>query len=159
MDEEVWTCLQTAFGELSPCPFVVFVGHFQQLQPIRGVHALRQDLNRVQAQAAGGLQQVELQQHAAARSTDPNMLAFLAHARIHQPSRNCLETFFAGRCFSRDLDTTVQQVLRLERQTGRAFTFLTTQHNRSPLGAHDACKEIPMLKVKPWFCSLACEFD
>ena len=123
VDEEVWTCLQTAFGELSPCPFVVFVGDFQQLQPIHGVHALRQDLNRVQA--AGGLQQVELQQHAAARSTDPNMLAFLAHARVHQPSRNCLETFFAGRCFSRDLDTAVQQALRLERQTGRAFTFLT----------------------------------
>lgn len=42
VDAEVWQCLQTAFSELSPCPFVVFVGDFQQLQPVHGKHALYQ---------------------------------------------------------------------------------------------------------------------
>ena len=123
VDAEVWRCLQTAFSELSPCPFVVFVGDFQQLQPVHGKHALYQDLSR--EEAAGRLKKVVLQQHAAARSTDPEMLEFLAHARVHQPSRRCLEWFFHGRCFSKDLDRAVQQARRLEQETGRTFTFLT----------------------------------
>lgn len=53
------------------------------------------------------------------------MLNFLAHARVHQPSRRCLEEFFAGRRLPRDLDMAVQKALRLERETGRGFTFLT----------------------------------
>ena len=39
IDAEVWSCLQVAFGELSPCPFVVLVGDFQQLQPVKGRNA------------------------------------------------------------------------------------------------------------------------
>ena len=115
--------MQTAIGELNPCPFIVFVGDPQQLQPIFGEHALQQGLQR--QEAAGRLRKVELQQHAAARSTDPYMLNFLVHARVHQPSRRCLEEFFAGRRLPRDLDMAVQKALRLERETGRDFTFLT----------------------------------
>ena len=123
VDTKVWSCMQTAIGELNPCPFIVFVGDPQQLQPIFGEHALQQGLQN--QEAAGRLRKVELQQHAAARSTDPYMLNFLAHARVHQPSRRCLEEFFAGRRLPRDLDMAVQRALRLERETGRDFTFLT----------------------------------
>ena len=123
IDAQVWHCLQTALGELSPIPFVVFAGDFQQLQPVHGEHALYQDLGR--AEAAGQLRRVELQQHAAARSTDPAMLAFLAHARVHQPARATLEAFFRGRHLSRDLSVAVQTAMRIERETGRKFTFLT----------------------------------
>ncbi|CAL1165870.1 unnamed protein product [Cladocopium goreaui] len=113
VDTKVWSCMQTAIGELNPCPFIVFVGDPQQLQPIFGEHALQQGLQN--QEAAGRLRKVELQQHAAARSTDPYMLNFLAHAR----------EFFAGRRLPRDLDMAVQRALRLERETGRDFTFLT----------------------------------
>ena len=123
IDAEVWHCLQTALGELSPVPFVVFVGDFQQLQPVHGEHVLYQDLGR--AEAAGQLRRVELQQHEAARSTDPAMLAFLAHARVHQPSRATLEAFFRGRHLSRNLSMAVQTARRIEAETGREFTFLT----------------------------------
>ena len=44
IDEKVWRGLQTAINELNPCPFIVFVGDFQQLQPIFGEHALHRDL-------------------------------------------------------------------------------------------------------------------
>ena len=44
---------------------------------------------------------------------------------MHQPSRNCLENFFHGRRLSRDKDAAVQQALRIERATGKQFTFLT----------------------------------
>ena len=123
IDGDVWRCLQIALSELRPCPYLVFVGDFQQLQPVHGEHVLNQDLQR--EQAAGRLQRIELQQHEAARSNDPEMLAFLAWARVHQPSRNCLENFFHGRRLSRDKDAAVQQALRIERATGKQFTFLT----------------------------------
>ena len=124
IDTAVWQCLQVALSELSPCPYLVFVGDFQQLQPIFGEHQLRQNLQ--EQEAAGNLHRVELQQHAAARSTDPQMLEFLAHARVHQPSRNCLEWFFEGRKLSRDLDVAARQAVRVEQQNpGKTFTFLT----------------------------------
>ena len=123
IDAEVWSCLQVAFGELSPCPFVVFVGDFQQLQPVKGRNALYEDLTRVERN--GGLRTVELQQHAAARSTDPAMLDFLAHAREHQPTRSTLEDFFRGRRLQKDLSSAVQQAIRIEQATGKTFTFLT----------------------------------
>ena len=123
IDQEVWRCLQTALAELHPCPFVVFVGDFQQLQPVHGEHALYQDLRK--EEAAGRLRKITLQQHAAARSTDPGMLAFLTHARVHQPSRPTLENFFAGRRLSRDLQAAVAKARSIEAETGRQFTFLT----------------------------------
>ena len=123
IDGQVWRCLQIALNELRPSPYVVFVGDFQQLQPVHGEHILHQDLQR--EEAAGQLRRIELQQHAAARSNDPEMLAFLAWARVHQPSRNCLENFFHGRRLSRDKDEAVQQAMRIERSSGKQFTFLT----------------------------------
>ena len=123
IDAEVWQCLQIALSELSPCPFVVFVGDFQQLQPIHGEHVLYQNLCR--EEQAGRLHKIELQQHAAARSTDPAMLEFLAHARVHQPSRRTLENFFRGRRLPQDAQQAVQRAWEIEQRTGRQFTFLT----------------------------------
>lgn len=46
----MWEKLQTAFRELKSLPYIVFVGDFQQLQPVQGLHQLQRDL---EAQAAG----------------------------------------------------------------------------------------------------------
>ena len=64
IDAGVWAQLKTALAELSPCPYVVFVGNFQQLQP---VHGCAQDLDM--AHGAGRLRRVELSQHAAGLRT------------------------------------------------------------------------------------------
>ena len=147
IDEKVWRCLQTAIIELNPCPFIVFVGDFQQLQPIFGEHALHRDLQR--QEAAGRLRKVELQQHAAARSTDPDMLNFLVHARVHQPSLRCLKDFFEGRRLNRDLDTAVQKARRLEQETGRQFTFLTvTNKGAQKLNLARLRAEFPEAAIK-----------
>ena len=131
IDANVWQQVSTACSELSPCPFVVFVGDFQQLQPIDGDDLLQRGLQ--EEEAAGGLCRIELQQHNAARSTDPDMLSFLAHARVHQPSRRTLEDFFAGRKLSRNLNRAAAEALRIERETGKSFTFLSVTNK----GAED----------------------
>ena len=46
IDAFVWRKLKTALGELRPCPFVVFVGDFQQLQPLQGGPELQTALER-----------------------------------------------------------------------------------------------------------------
>ena len=62
IDAAVWQRLQVALGELSPCPFVVVVGDFQQLQPVGGRQQLGEDLE--QAVQAGALQHIKLLPHA-----------------------------------------------------------------------------------------------
>eukprot|EP00971_Amphidinium_carterae_P188753 3746695-Amphidinium_carterae.1 len=46
IDAHVWCQLQTALSELSPCPYVVFAGDFQQLQPVMSKQQLQEDLER-----------------------------------------------------------------------------------------------------------------
>ncbi|CAE7621665.1 Usp17lc [Symbiodinium sp. CCMP2592] len=123
IDAHVWKILQTALAELYPQPFIVFVGDFQQLQPILGVHQLQLDLERQAAQAL--LPTIELQPHAAARSTDPVMLDFLGVVRERQPSRQSLERFFDGRMFSKNPVTAARQAKAFEIANEQTFTFLT----------------------------------
>ncbi|CAE7393007.1 USP17L21, partial [Symbiodinium pilosum] len=123
VEASTWAKLKTALGELSPCPFVVFVGDFQQLQPLAGGPALQQDLHR-QVEAKD-LPLVELHHHEAARSVDPDMLAFLEVARVSQPSRSALEHFFRGRVWSSDVQQAAQAAERVENAGDGIFTFLT----------------------------------
>lgn len=121
IDAHVWRLLQTALSELHPQPFVVFVGDFQQLQPIHGPPQLQLDLERQESK----LPKIELRPHAAARSTDPIMLDFLNHVRVAQPSRATLEHFFAARTFSKDPSIAAREARAFEEQHQQAFTFLT----------------------------------
>lgn len=123
IDAMVWQQLKVAFRELTALPYVVFVGDFQQLQPVEGFHQLQQDLE--EQAAAGAVQHIVLQQHAAARSAVPDMLAFLQHCRARQPSRHTLHAFFSPRIWKRDLATAVAKARALEAQAGKPFTFLT----------------------------------
>ena len=100
-DAHVWDQVRTALAELTPGPFVVFVGDFQQLQPIDGEALLQEALDRQVSR--GRVRKVQLQQHAAARCTDAKMLDFLNWIRTHQPSRAWLLNFFDGRKWSRTL--------------------------------------------------------
>ena len=68
IDDSMWNQMKAAIGELSPFPVIVFVGDFQQLQPCNGESTLVHDLARL---AGRGLVHIELQQHEAARITDP----------------------------------------------------------------------------------------
>ena len=123
IDAESWSKLKTALGELNPGPMVVFVGDFQQLQPVAGKPLLQQDLNR--QVELGKLPMIELRHHARARSVDPVMLDFLNLARVSQPSRETLEKFFGHRVWSSNLTEAVQKAREVERANGRPFTFLT----------------------------------
>ncbi|OLP86649.1 Ubiquitin carboxyl-terminal hydrolase 26 [Symbiodinium microadriaticum] len=136
IDAHVWRTLQTALAELHPQPFVVFVGDFQQLQPILGAHQLQIDLER-QA-AAAQLPTIELQPHAGARSTDPVMLNFLNEVRIGQPSRATLQRFFVGRIFSKDPAVAARQARAFEEETRQQFTFLTVT-NRGAYSMNMKC--------------------
>ena len=123
IDAQVWAALQTALSELSPYPFVVFVGDFQQLQPWQGQQTLYLAIEALKAN--GKLACVELQQHEAARCNDPVMLEFLTECRTTQPSRHRLETFFAGRKVPRAPEKAARIAAEYERHTGDQFTFLT----------------------------------
>ncbi|CAE7357694.1 pif1 [Symbiodinium sp. CCMP2592] len=123
IEAAVWRKLQTGLGELTPCPFLVFVGDFQQLQPLQGGPALQTDLDRERAE--GHILYVKLEQHEAARSVDPTMLAFLEAARVQQPSREELTAFFAGRLWSTNLQAAASRALAVEAETGSNFTFLS----------------------------------
>ena len=121
IEAEVWHHVQTACSELANAPFFLMVADFHQLQPVRGGPALRDDLaHHVQA---GDLRRIELR--AQQRCKDDELLAFLNHARLQQPTRRCLEDFFAGRRMPKDLDTSVGLAKEYEARTERAFTFLT----------------------------------
>ena len=142
IDAHVWRILQTALAELYPHPFVVFVGDFQQLQPILGVHQLQLDLER-QA-TADLLPTIELQPHGAARSTDPVMLDFLNLARLSQPPRSTVERFFDGRQLSENAGIAARQAKQIQQQTGRQLTFLTvTNRGASELNMHCLLLDFP----------------
>ena len=68
MDDNVFACVSTALVELSPGPFLVFVGDFKQLQPVLGVgtllHSLRAEIE------AGSFRNIEHLRHENSRSTD-----------------------------------------------------------------------------------------
>ena len=141
-DAHVWDQVRTALAELTPEPFVVFVGDFQQLQPIDGEALLQEALDRQVSR--GRVRKVQLQQHAAARYTDERMPDFLNWIRTHQPSRALLLNFFDGRKLSRTLDGAVAEALQLERTEGRKFTFLTvTNRGASALDEARVRKQFP----------------
>ena len=121
IDGQVWDDLKTALGELHPGPLVLFVGDFQQLQPVHGKPQLHLDLD-AQTQE-GTVDRIDLHNHNLARSIDPNMLDFLNKVREKQPSRPELEVFFADRIWTQT-DATAQ-AKRWETLTSKAFTFLT----------------------------------
>ena len=100
-DDHVWTQVRDSLAELVPGPFVVFVGDFQQLQPISGEPLLHDALQREVERNA--LKKITLQQHAAARCTDERMLNFLTWIRCHQPSKALLQNFFTHRTLPKDL--------------------------------------------------------
>ena len=123
IDATTWLKLKVALSELCPCPFIVFVGDFQQLQPVSGPPILLQDLTReVQL---GTVALVELQHHEAARSVDASMLDFLETARVRQPSRPMLEAFFQDRIWKARPCEAAAAARRLELAQGETFTFLT----------------------------------
>ncbi|CAK0903536.1 unnamed protein product [Prorocentrum cordatum] len=123
-EDRVWREMRTALRELSPGPFVVFVGDFQQLQPIHGASVTQSSLL---AQARQGeMRHVELQQRPFARCTDAPMLDFLSYARERQPTRGMLAHFFQGRRLRRGGAQAVQHAMAMEKdRAGKHFTFLT----------------------------------
>ncbi|CAE7839773.1 pif1 [Symbiodinium sp. CCMP2592] len=123
IEAAVWRKLQTALGELVPCPFLVFVGDFQQLQPLRGNPELQAALE--QQRAHNKILYVKLEHHEAARSVDPAMLDFLEAARVQQPARDALLQFFRGRTIPADVNTAARHAAGVETRTGGCFTFLT----------------------------------
>ena len=78
------------------------------------------------------LVRVELKQHESARSTDPDMLDFLHHYRVKQPSRELVTRFFADRILSKDLCKAATAAKTFEAQhEGMRFTFLTVTNRGS----------------------------
>ncbi|CAE7809429.1 pif1, partial [Symbiodinium necroappetens] len=123
IDPAVWTDLKAALGELHPGPLILFVGDFQQLQPVHGKPQLQIDLD---AEVANGtVDRIDLKNHNLARSIDPDMLDFLTTVREAQPTRTQLEEFFAGRVWSRDLSEIAEKAKTWEDVTGKKFMFLT----------------------------------
>ena len=142
IDAKVWTEVRAALSELSPGPFVVFVGDFQQLQPVAGAPLLETALH--QQVSAGALKCITLQQHPAARCADPELLDFLNHVRVHQPSRQHINDFFHNRRLEGNLDTAVRQARAIEGATGKAFTFLTvTNAAAAAINASRVSAEFP----------------
>ena len=123
IEAAVWRKLRTALGELTPSPFVVFVGDFQQLQPLSGGPELQAALQR--ERETREILFVELKHHEAARTVDPAMLAFLEAARVRQPARQELHEFFADRIWSSNVKTAVQAAKEIEAASNKCFTFLT----------------------------------
>lgn len=127
----VWGKIRSALAELTPGPFVVFVGDFQQLQPIDGENDLQAALDR--NVGGGGLRRIDIQQHAAARCTDELMLNFLRYIRTHPPSRALLRNFLLRRQLPKDLDRATRAAMALERSRGKSLTFLTVTNRGAAL--------------------------
>ena len=140
IDAFVWRKLKTALGELRPCPFVVFVGDFQQLQPLQGGPELQTALERQRED--NQILYVKLEHHEAARSVDPAMLDFLEAARLEQPSRGALVDFFRDRMLPADPIAATRAALRMEAGTRERFTFLTVRNQ----GA--ACLNLARLELQ-----------
>ncbi|CAE7285846.1 Usp17le [Symbiodinium sp. KB8] len=144
IDEEVWEQLKIALRELAPGPLVIFVGDFQQLQPLRGMPRLQMDLDR--EAEAGKVVHIKLQHHNRARSIDPAMLDFLTQVRCEQPSRACLEAFFRGRIWPSEPTAACRRAIEREAITGKPFTFLTvTNKAAQALNAARVALEYPAI--------------
>jgi len=126
IDGIVWSKLKTALGELAPCPFIVLVGDFQQLQPLGTGPVLQNELE--QQISNRKVVMVRLLHHQAARSVDAAMLDFLEAARVQQPSRQDLIDFFQDRVWPSDLDTVCRAAKAIEDSEHKEFTFLTVKN-------------------------------
>ena len=122
IDSGVAEKLEVALDELSPTPFVVWAGDFQQLQPVSGGPLLQRLIEGATTQGMG---HIRLRQHELARSVDRGLLRFLELCRFQQPSRADLNDFFSGRLVSRDPDEAVAFFAELELRRGARFTILT----------------------------------
>ena len=121
IDAQVWADLITALGELNPAPLVLFVGDFQQLQPVHGAPQLQLDLDTQVGE--GTVDRIDLKNHNMARTIDPDMLAFLNKIREQQPSRRALQQCFAGRVWNQSDATANAQAWQDLNE--KSFTFLT----------------------------------
>ncbi|CAE7482276.1 Usp17ld [Symbiodinium sp. CCMP2592] len=123
IDGQVWEDLKVALGELQPGPLIMFVGDFQQLQPVHGQPQLQLDLD---AQvAAGTVDRIDLQNHGFSRTIDPEMLEFLHIIRTQQPSRAQLESFFLDRQWPNKPEQAAARAKAWENANGKNFMFLT----------------------------------
>ena len=131
IEDAVWRKLRTALGELTPSPFVVFVGDFQQLQPLSGGPELETALQK--QREAESIFYVELRHHQAARAVDVEMLSFLNAARVRQPTREELQAFFSGRVWPSDVAAAARTAKAMESIDGKNFTFLTVTNKGAAL--------------------------
>ena len=147
IDAHVWEEVRTALDELVPGPFIVFVGDFQQLQPVDGETSLRDALD---LHTSRDLRKIELQQHEFARCRDPEMLDFLLQIRTQQPSRRDLERFFYEGILPKNPELATREALELEAATQRRFTFLTvTNEPAAALNRARVDREFPHVALRP----------
>jgi hypothetical protein len=142
LDNDVWDKVRTALAELSPGPYTIFVGDFQQLQPVTGVSSLQQIL--LESVQRGALRHIALQQHEFARSKDPKLLDFLAVVRQHQPSRAQLRSFFGDRILSSDPAAAVAKAMEIEACLNKQTQQMadTTIEPLAPAAAEPAGSEL-----------------
>ena len=123
MNAEVWQQVRTALAELHPGPFLCFVGDFQQLQSISGDNSLQTALSKEVTK--GVFPHVELRQHNDARSKDADLLNFLNHVRLKQPTRKCLKEFLGDELLSKHCGKAIEQIREWEEEHGTNITTLT----------------------------------
>ena len=133
MDDNVFACVSTALVELSPGPFLVFVGNLKTLQPVLGVGTLPQSLRA--AIEAGSFRNIEHLRHENSRSTDQRLLTFLDAMRKTQPSRSELETFFSDRILSRCHGVTTSELMRKENGIQKQITIFSVGLRGPPLAS------------------------
>ena len=116
IDDELLEKLRIAIGELPQRPVLLLSGDFYQLGPMQSQRATVRWL-------------IEHFKHMflteCHRTTDPQLLDFLAIIRSSQPSRQQLHDFFDSRRLSDDLDTAVRQGMAIAADQGRHFIWLT----------------------------------
>ena len=123
IDGGIWRDILTALQELTPMPVLVLAGDWQQLQPVQGSGSLQRDVQH--AVDSGKAVHVELAQHSRARSSDPDLLAFLHFCRYTQPSKSHLRKFFGSRILPLDLTACIKQIIDIEKDRDESVTFLT----------------------------------
>eukprot|EP00973_Karenia_brevis_P087687 12161099-Karenia_brevis.AAC.1 len=95
------------------------------------------------------LRHIELQQHEYARSNDEVLLDFLSLIRDTQPNKAEIGQFFGHRRLAAGLSCrkdehiadAVAQAIRIERATGKMFTFLTVTNKGSLQINHTRCAQ------------------
>ena len=86
-----------------------------------------------------GLIRIELKQHGSARSTVPDMLDFLHHCRVKQPSRELLTRFFTDRILSKDLCKAATAAKTFETQHEKHALHLFDGHQTRQRTSTRAC--------------------